>query len=222
MRRYRRRGAARPYRSRRARTGRVARRVRTARIRRYRRYQVHHFTRHVEKIALAGSNNVLYAPYLSYISFQLSDLPAYGEFQSLYDQYKINCIVLSWKLMNAPEAQQMAYNSSNYPEVLYAYDYDSVVPATSLNQIRERGNCKQKILRPNSYMKMVIRPKITAPIYNGNAPNFAYAVHKPSWIDCSNPSVPHFGIQFGIDNFQNPNYVLTVEAKYYISCRNTQ
>lgn len=221
MRRYRRRRVARPFRSRRARTGRVSRRVRTARIRRYRRYQVHHFTRHCEKVALAGQNSVLYAPYLSFITFQLSDLPAYSEFTALYDQYKINCVVLSWKLMNAPEAQGMQYNASNYPEIIYCYDYDTNAPASTLNQIRERGNCKQKILRPNSYMKMVIRPKITTPVFNG-ALSFAYAVHRPSWIDCTNASVPHFGIQYAIDNFQNPNYVLTVEAKYYVSFRNTQ
>jgi len=219
VRKYRRKFSRRPFRSRR-RSARAAVRIIRRRRSSYRRYQVHHFKRGVQKLSIAG--NAINAPYVNALSFALSDLPNNNEFTNLFDQYKLNFVVVKFRLVNDPGAQPAAYNYSNMPELFWSVDRDDSSPPSSINELRERGTCKHAPINFNRWTKIALKPTPVMPVYNGGLPGSAYATTRGCRLDASYSGVPHYGLKFAIDNLQNTNYVVSVEAKYYVTCFNTR
>lgn len=213
----RRRYTRRPYMRRRRPYRRTARIVRSRRSTQRRR-QVHQYKRTCQKLQLAGS--APYAPLLSSFLFVANDVPNFSDFTGLYDQYKINMVILKFRLYNTPDAQAAGVNQSNYPTLYYARDYDDVTTPASLNEIRERGDCQQRILRADRYVYIKIKPKLLMPIYQPVSNTYAPIRSRP--IDMTAIATPHYGLKWAIDNLANPNFLLTVEADYYFTCYGTR
>lgn len=212
-----RRYTRRPYMRRRRPYRRATRVIRSRRVA-SRRRQVHQYKRTVQKLQLQG--NAAYAPLLSSFQFVFNDIPNASDFTGLYDQYKLNFVILKFRLYNSPEAQGVGTNSSNYPTIYYARDYDDINTPTSLAELRERGDCQQRILHANRYTYVKVRPKILMPIYQPVANSYTPIRTRP--IDMASIATPHYGLKWAIDNMTNTNYLLTVEADYYFTCYGTR
>lgn len=214
----RKRYARRPYMRRRRPYRRFARTVRS-RVRAARRRQVHQFKRSCQKLQIQG--NAIYAPYTNAFTFSLSDLPVVSDFASLYDQYKLNFVILKIRLYNTPDAQSGFINSSNYPTLYYVKDYDDDSIPTSLNQLREHGDCQTRVLRPNAYTYIKLKPRLLSPIYV-SALSTTYAPIRARPIDFAQTTTPHYGMKFAIDNFTNINMLVDMQADYYFTCYGTR
>jgi len=201
----------RPYR----RATRVLRSRRRARIGR----QVHRFSRTCTKLQIQGS--IIYTPLLSSFAFRLNDLPNTNEFSNLFDQYRISYVVLKVRLYNTPDAQASGMNQSNYPTLVYATDYDDESTPNSLNEIKERGTCKQRVLRPDRYIRIGIKPKVLIPVYKDGVTN-AYQSQYPGKLDMTYNNIPHYGLKWAIDNLSNTNFLVDFQATYYFTCYGTR
>lgn len=177
--------------------------------------QVHHFRRG------GGSSTTTFSgvsPFLNVTYVQLSQLLNYGEFQTLYDQYKINYVVDKYWLKIDPGAQ--AAGSATWPKMYICRDLDDTTTPASLNELRERNNCRIKVMNPNRPVVVKWVPNVLNSIYsNGVSDASATPLYK-QWIDVGAPNVTHYGYKYAIDDYSNTNYKFDFERIVYLSCKN--
>ena len=160
--------------------------------------------------------------------FQFDQITAYTEFTSLFDTYRIDGVLLKFQLISNPDATYStasgtALNTGNYyPKLWYCVDYDDANPLT-LSAMKERGNVKCRVLRPNSFLNILIRPNILSLIYRTNLTS-GYAPKPRCWIDAANVDVPHYAFKFIIESpFIStgiPNqFIVREERKFYFSVK---
>ena len=166
--------------------------------------------------------------------FTIGDLNNVTEFTNLFDQYMINMVIVTLKLVGVPEATSPPNtNTANYgnyyPTVWYSPDYDDN-SATTITQLKEYQFAKHKVLRPNQELKIIIRPRTAQQLYRTSVTT-GYAVNfKKQWVDCAMTDVPHYGLKMAfdlegitsaiVDVTQRPQ--IKVNAKYYLACRNAR
>lgn len=178
--------------------------------------QIHRFARNYQSLTVTG--NVAYAPYQQSFDTRLSYLPNATEFSNLYDQFMITYVVHKFFLEVDPSAQTAA--TAVFPKLYYVRDQDSLGLLT-LDEMRERSNCKIKILRPDRPIVVKYKPNLLQEVYRG-AVSTTYSPKWNTWIDMSNTDASHFGLIFAIDTFTNTNYKLNVQTKVYFACKNSR
>lgn len=178
--------------------------------------QIHRFARNYQALAVAG--NAAYAPYQQGFDTRLSYLPNATEFSNLYDQFMITYVVHRFFLEVDPSAQTAS--TAIAPKLFYVRDQDSLGLLT-LDELRERSNCKIKVLRTDRPIIIKYKPNLLQEVYRG-AISTTYSPKWNTWIDMSNTDASHFGLIWAIDNFTNTNYKLSVQTKVYFACKNTR
>lgn len=172
-------------------------------------------------------------------AFQLRDLPDYAEFTSLYDQYKINAVLVTVKMINNPNSIGVVNTNSGaaggkwttnnfYPTVWIAPDHDDV-GAPTIQILKEYSRAKHRVLTPNREIKMLFKPTTLQQLYDGVATT-AYAInHTRPWIDAANPEVPHYGCKIVFDfeglttgDADTGQFQFKINAKYYVTCKNAR
>lgn len=152
------------------------------------------------------------------------------EFQQLFDQYRIDKVVVTYQLVNNPDANNSLnsltlVNQSNwYPTVWSVADYDDNA-ATNISEMKERIGVKNRILKPNQKMKFVVKPKVLVQTYR-TAVSSGYAP-KSLFVDMTNQDVPHYGLKTvidfaGIPPASSQQYKILQEFKYYFTCKNVR
>lgn len=178
--------------------------------------QVHRFARSYQSLALTGAAG--YIPYQNAFDTRISYLPNATEFSNLYDQYKITYVVHRFFLEIDPSAQAAA--SAIFPKLYYVRDQDSLGFLT-LDEMRERSNCRIKVLTPTRPVVVKYKPNLLAEVYR-NASLSTYSPKWNTWLDIATVDASHFGLIWNIDNFTNTNYKLNVQTKVYFACRNSR
>lgn len=154
------------------------------------------------------------------LAFSLGDLPGAGEFQNLFDQYRISGIKLQFSLNLDPAAQSAS--TAVYPRMYYVIDQDSNDPPGSSDDLRQYGHCRYALVQPNRTLNLFIRPKPLTQIYDSNITT-AYRTDRRGWIDLANPNCPHYGFRYVIEQFNNGlGMNVQVHATYYISMKGTR
>ena len=149
------------------------------------------------------------------IAFQLSDLPSYSDFASLFDFYRIRGARIKFiprKTVN----DDNSYNGDFYTVA----DYDDVISPTETDLQSKQGvKVRYSIGRPWS---IFIRPVASIPVYNGALSTSAYAqARRRMWLDMANPSVPHYGLKWGWTQVQTP-VTIDVFITLYVECKGVQ
>ena len=87
--------------------------------------------------------------------FGAVEIPNWAALSAVYDQYRLNGVLMTVKMINDPEnatqpnGVSSAYSGINYyPTVWIVNDYDDVTQ-TSLSSIKQYTRAKQRVLRPN-------------------------------------------------------------------------
>lgn len=152
--------------------------------------------------------------------FRLSQLVNAVEFSQLYDQYRINKIILEVKWsMRSDTVSGVEIN--NPPIMYYLRDYDDIV-ATTEEQFNENARTKSVVLNPNKMYKFVIVPAQLHTVYNTGLAN-GYAIKWKQWTDVGNIDVPHYGLKMGFKYPANEDYgSVHFNAVYYFSCKNAR
>lgn len=137
-------------------------------------------------------------PYFAFSQiFTVGSMPNISEFENLFDRYRINKVVITFKLSSNPDNGDVA--NAFYPSIWYFTDYDDMATIT-LPAIREVQGVKRRVLQPNKEVKIVCRPKPLAAVYNDTLTT-AYSVPRgrAPWIDLANINVPHYGLKAVFD-----------------------
>lgn len=165
------------------------------------------YKRHCDYGELTISN--ITATYGAY-NFSLADLPNYTEFTSLYDQYKINCVKLTFlPQMNTSVSIGTINNPNASARFFSAIDYNDGSTPTSSDDIRQYQSCKvTPILR--IHKRVIFKPKIL------DTNGFSIA----PWMSTATPSANYFGLKYAIeamDSTSTLSMTYTVEAVFYMS-----
>lgn len=146
----------------------------------------------------------------------VSDVINSGDFTGLYDQYRVNKLVLKFYLKVDPGAQSAA--TANVPRLYWYRDCDDSSSPGSLNEIRENATAKVAVLSLTRPVTVVLRPNVLNTVYSSNLLS-NYQPKWKQWLDMSVPSTNHYCSKFGIDDLSNTNYRVEVEGTLYFSCR---
>lgn len=185
--------------------------------------KVHGFTRWANPqtaYLVAGSSSATFAR-----TFTLDDCNNYGEFQALYDQYKLCGVLAVIQLINNPDAttylETTNPNTANiYPKLWYLNDHDDE-STISLANIRERASVKCRILRPNVPIKFFMKPAVLSQMY-GTTLTTGYAPKWGQFIDIGNAAVKHYcfkGVIESLGNNAANTYGVRIEYKYYLQMK---
>lgn len=190
---------------------------------------LHHFQRWTQAYTYQIANPLTQLAFVNIFRFQ--DLVNYSEFSNLYDRYMITGVMLKFQLINNPDANNeigtyATGNAANwFPKMWYIKDYDDG-NTENLDAFRQRAGVRYKILKPNSEVKIFVKPAILTQQY-ASAVSTGYTPKWRQWVDMDNPSVPHYGVKCIIDTngvvptVDHPFYV-RAEARFMFSCKDVR
>lgn len=179
----------------------------------------HQFTRidwRQNAFQLTGAGGVTLGAY----TFKLSDLPNYTEFTSLYDQYKINKVQVTF----IPKINGAMLNAGAQLPVIHSMiDSSDATPPATLAEMMENEDVKST--RGNQLHKRYFTPKCQTKLYEGIGTD-GYAVSRRNpFISTDDPAVPHYALKWCIENPVSGGdiyWYCDVKVKYYLSMREVQ
>lgn len=162
-------------------------------------------------------------------TFQLSDTSGGNltAFNSLYDQYRINCVVITFYPQNTMSFAPPSGTDFGMPEIYTVIDYDTATPpsgSTVITQLTAYNSCRQQLFnRPHS-RKIKPMPLYTATTLVGAAPGATCGnASRKTWLNVSNNVIQYFGIRGAITN-ANPSNLpamsINIVVTYYLQFRN--
>lgn len=179
---------------------------------------VHTFRRNATAATVTG--NVAYAPYQSSTNIALTQVVNSTDFTNLFDQFRINYVVIKFWLRIDPSAQ--AAGSASFPKLYWVRDKNSTT-VLSQNEMRERADCKIVVMNPNRPVVMKFKPNLlTQQLYTAVGTS-SYTPAYNQWIDAKTSAATfYYGALWNIDDLTNTNYKVDIESTYYFQCKNTQ
>lgn len=178
---------------------------------------VHAFRRNANLLSLTGSAG--FAPYCNSFAFQLANLPNNSDFTNLFDEYMISHVQLRFYLSVDPSAQAAA--SAYQPRMWYIRDHNDATAPATLDELRERGDVKTRVLTVARPVTINIKPSVLAETVRVGGLTTQSPRYR-TWLPCANNDVPHYGFKWAFDDLTNTNYKVNVEATYWVRCKTTR
>lgn len=156
------------------------------------------------------------------MSFRLNDVIQSSEFTSLFDQYKISGVKarITWNCTQGEIAGGIPA-----PRVMYSVDEDDKVIPEELT-IRAKNSTKFHQFGQSRPLTIYIKPRVRKNVQS--VTGTATAPGK-TWLDCSYPLVPHYGLKMYINDLWLPNdasldarNLFNIDLTYYIKTKGVQ
>jgi len=165
--------------------------------------------------------------------FKLNVVQGVSDFLGLFDQYRIDKVVLQCMFQSnavgvTEDANLNGGKSGILPILYYTQDLDDAAVPNQLATVQQFARCKTKILSANQPFNITVRPKVARQVFQAGVAS-GYEVATNAKIDNSYPDVQHYGMKYWIRNFygktQTPEVSLcklTIQPIYYLSMYNTR
>jgi hypothetical protein len=152
------------------------------------------------------------------VYFQLSGIDNNNYFAALFDQYRIDCVVVH--IVPSNNAIQVPTQSTTEFVNLYSViDYDDATALSSTASYREYDNCIE--LAPGESCKRMFQPRVSLSAYGGGAFG-AYSNIGGLWLDSASQNIQHYGIKIGVPPCDASQTILQswkLIVEYFISFR---
>lgn len=175
-------------------------------------YEVYHFKRIVDGATLiyqaAGSTT------LGAFNFQLAGVDNYTDFTNLFDQYRIDYIVVRFR----PQfnmASFASFSSTTIPTLYTVIDMDDSNTPASLAELRQYQTLRES--KFDRTISRTLQPRCASALYSGAFTS--YSTVRP-WVDCASSAVQWYGVKFGITAGQVGQTALqawSIEVEYFFS-----
>ncbi len=137
-------------------------------------------------------------------TFKLSDLLQATEFARLFDSYRLNGV----KITMAPLTNSDITVNPSY-KIMTAIDLDDDSTPT-VAQMLQRSNVKIKTVTSGGNNPQVfssyLRPRYLTQLYETGASTGYGQGPRKQWLDCADPSIPHYGFKIVWDTDPQLNY----------------
>jgi len=155
------------------------------------------------------------------IQFYLNKCTNFLAYTTLYDQYRINSVVVKF-IPTMAEVVSRQYDdgttgdlTEKIPSLFVVLDRDDDNYLTSEDQAR--GFRLHKRTTATKGQQWKFKPNTLQPVFRTGVTS-AYSVAYNTWLDCSYADVPHFGLKCLIEPAEPRNaYNYRVETTYYVS-----
>jgi len=161
--------------------------------------------------------------------YTFDQLVGYTEFSALFETYRITKIVVTFQLINNPNATwdlnathiSGTNNGTNwFPKLWYTVDRDGG-PDETLTSMKERQGVRCAILQPNKTIRVAFQPCCRTLTYK-TATTEGYAPRNIK-LDMADVNVPHYGLLYLIDtNGVDPDdtypFKVAMETQMFFSC----
>lgn len=158
------------------------------------------------------------------IAFNLSDIAQYSSFSNLFDQYRIDKVVLRFYTRNtAISVFNVSGANAGVPMGYVTLDLDDSSAPTSVDQLRQYDKCVS--FTGATSFDITLTPRPTAALFAGGAFSGYSTPDVEPWIDVANTAVSHYGIKMAIGALTATTtsaWVWDIEAHYWLSFRNTR
>lgn len=158
------------------------------------------------------------------LNFRLNDVVNPTEFTTLYDQYKIKGVKIYFDYSPDVAGQGGSGNSliAYYPKLWMKRDYDDSGTPT-LTQMTESNQTRCLRFNANrTTLSTFLRPSCLQELYQSSV-STAFSPLWRQWIDCGNPSVPHYGLKLLAQGLPSTNLgAISVRVKYYLAFKNVR
>lgn len=214
------------YRSRRRYKRRLHSGIHSGKAGRYKRIQqfgTHSFTRNTRPITYSLDTTTNWVP--NSLTFQLSDVINVSDFTNLFDQFRIDKVVLT--LRWSPRAS--TYTSTNnmaatgiYNPVLYYvtdHDDDSAI-ATQTDMLEIQKHVCRRVL-PNRKITITVKPAVQSMCYQ----TIASTSYGPKWgmkLNMDDITTPLYGLKMGVSKLGEDLGAITIDVKYHFTCFGVQ
>lgn len=132
------------------------------------------------------------------VAFQADEVPSFVDFASLFQQYRIDKIEFTVRMINGVANSQVMptlYIWKNYQPSLLNTDISLAVSDQAYKVIRYQFSSV------NRECKFAIVPYYLEYTPTGNTPTSVPAsIRKKGWLDCSYGNVNHYGVAYSFDN----------------------
>lgn len=154
--------------------------------------------------------------------FQLSACLNYVAYQTMWEQYRINKVVITWKPIRVQSVVGQVEDvtpasTTNIPSYVVAIDNDDVATEDYTDTKTRYGSRERLVTTPG---KVVMKPACLSEIYLAGAAT-AYSPQYGKWLDCRYATVPHYGVRLAMEPAEPAgNYALECKTKIYVSFKN--
>lgn len=192
------------------------------------RNMVHSFTRTVmpdtERNSLVNTTASPADGWVDYVGINVAidTLPNYTEFKSLFDQYRILGVKLTY-IPNSNVATGLPQGTGaaprGIPTISWVIDLDDSTPPTSVNNLLEHQRCHTRYF--NKPISIFFKPRA----HNTIAGSSSALLPRSQWIDFTYDTVPYYGAKIAIHvpdedpNVNSPWFTYKVLMKVYFQCR---
>jgi len=150
--------------------------------------KIHTFRKQIDMGFLLETGGAQHKVY----NFHFAQLTESPELAEIYDQYKINKVILSFEPQFSGTNANLVAPYQNWMRIVH--DYDDVLPLVNDGDYLEYSNCKSKLAVSNRIIGTVLYPKILGqtaidggvPVYNGS---------KASWLSTDYKNINHLGLK---------------------------
>lgn len=165
-------------------------------------------------------------------TFQMSDIPQIASYQTLFEYYTINKVVVEFRYKTAgiyantdgSAATGRSMNEVN-PTLIFKVDHNDINPDTVPVLMESMKTREKQLTNHNPNFSIQIKPAIQAELYK-TALTSAYA---PKWgvkLSMADIVVPHYGLKMNIQcpaATTSANFgTLLVQYKIYFTARNNE
>jgi len=155
------------------------------------------------------------------LSFKIADLPDYTELTALYDQYRVDKLVVHF--INGTQPPYTTHQDVG--TLLTAVDFDGGATGLTFNQFLSYESCE---VTPHGKTKTItIKPKAELAAIDSTPVNTSSALPAGNvWWDCSITGIQHHGVRYGMTPYSSGGstdaawYTLWVEA--FVTFKNTR
>lgn len=202
------RSRRRPYRSRR----RTTRRLTLYRRPSSRPQSVHTFVRNKFDVGMSITEGTSGPAF----SFALSDFPGYTEFTSLFDQYRMNYVMLTMHFIEGNVSDPAA--TYEFPTVYTCTDHDDSTPI-SLGTMAERERVSKWQVgdRTITTKKYFIPMYVTVDAIDLPLTQHGHISRKSPWLDCANPDLKHGSMKINVSGGTAGTYYFRYDLKASMS-----
>lgn len=160
------------------------------------------------------------SPYIAGLQFQLADLINPSEFTSLFQLYRINCVVVSFIPNYNVNQIPATGTAANIPIIGWAIDYRDGTTPGSVPVLQELQRYKERpFTRP---FKVKIWPA-TGDLSFVTSSTYGYGLKRKQWQNSQVSTVKYFGLKYAVYNFAaNQQYVWNLRYTIYASFKDTQ
>jgi len=157
-------------------------------------------------------------------AFSLQDLDQATSFTAVFDQYRIDRVVMQVKTQNnVLNFNTASLANSSPPQTFWVVDRDDSSVLTTLAQARQYDNVQEATAMDN--VEIDLQPSVTPAVYAAGAFSGYAIVRTGMWLDCNNVSIPHYGVKWAITELAalaTDTYYWNVFFYYYVSFRNVR